>query len=41
MYAIAMIPFIPHLTGFVSQVWYADDACADGSRLSDVYQWWN
>ena len=40
MYAIAMIPLIRRLTGGITQVWYADDACACG-RLSDLRLWWD
>lgn len=40
MYTIAMITLICHLTGCVTQVWYADDVCACG-RLSDLCQWWD
>ena len=38
MYAIAMIPLIFRLTESITQVWYADDACACG-RLSDLRLW--
>ena len=37
MYAIAMIPLIRRLNNDVTQVWYADDACACG-RLSSLCQ---
>ena len=40
MYAIAMIPLIRRLTEGITQVWYADDACACG-RLSDLRLWWD
>ena len=38
MYAIAMLPLIHHLTDSVTQIWYADNACACG-RLSSLCQW--
>ena len=34
MYAIAMIPLIRRLNNDVTQVWYADDACACGRLAS-------
>ena len=37
MYAIAMIPLIRRLNNDVTQVWYADDACACG-RLASLHQ---
>ena len=40
MNAITMIPLIRHLTDSVTQVWYADDACAC-CRLSSLRQWWD
>ena len=40
MYAIAMIPLIRCLNNDVTQVWYADDACACG-RLSSLCQCWD
>ena len=42
MYAIAMIPLIRRLNNDVTQVWYADDACACG-RLASLRQldWWD
>ena len=40
MYAIAMIPLIRRLNNDVTQVWYADDACACG-RLVSLRQWWD
>ena len=40
MYAIAMIPLICRLNNDVTQVWYADDACACG-RLASLRQWWD
>ena len=41
MYAIAIIPLICHLnndTNAVTQIWYADNACACG-RLASLRQW--
>ena len=40
MYAIAMIPLIRCLNYDVTQVCYADDACACG-RLYSLHQWWD
>ena len=41
MYVIAMIPLIcRHLNNDVTQVWYADDACACG-RLASLCQLWD
>ena len=40
MYTTVMILLIHHLTNSVTQVWYADDACACG-RLSSLCQWWD
>ena len=37
MYAIAMIPLICRLTDNVTQIWYADDACACG-QLSNLHR---
>ncbi len=39
MYALATIPLINQLPQTVTQVWYADDACAIGS-LTDLHAWW-
>ena len=40
LYTIAMISLIRHLNNDVTQVWYADDACACG-RLASLRQWWD
>ena len=40
MYALATIPLIDQLPRNVTQIWYADDACAIGS-VADLYAWWN
>ena len=40
MYALATIPLIDQLPHNVTQIWYADDACAIGS-VSDLHAWWN
>ena len=40
MYALATIPLIDQLPRNVTQIWYADDACAIGS-VADLHAWWN
>ena len=40
MYAIVMNPLIHRLTDNVTQIWYADDACACG-QLSNPRRWWD
>ena len=40
MYALATIPLIDQLPCNVTQIWYADDACAIGS-VADLHAWWN
>ena len=39
MYALATLPLIKRISGGVTQVWYADDACACGS-ISQLRNWW-
>ena len=38
-YALATIPLIDQLPRDVTQIWYADDACAIGS-LANIRAWW-
>ena len=38
MYALATLPLIKHILGGVTQVWYADDACAWNS-ISQLQNW--
>ena len=39
MYALATLPLSERLPSAVTQVWYADDACACGS-IAQLHQWW-
>ena len=39
MYALAILPLSERLPSAVTQVWYADDACACGS-IAQLRQWW-
>ena len=39
MYALATLPLSERLPSAVTQVWYADDACACGS-IAQLRQWW-
>ena len=39
MYALATLPLSERLPNAVTQVWYADDACACGS-IAQLRQWW-
>ena len=39
MYALATLPFIDHLPKILTQVWYADDACACGS-VTGLHKWY-
>jgi len=39
MYALATLPLIGRLPSDVSQVWYADDACA-GGNVTQLRLWW-
>ena len=40
MYALATLPLIEQLPQDVTQVWYADDACATG-KLTSLCRWWD
>jgi len=41
MCALGVMPLIQKLnTHSITQIWYADDACACGS-LQDLCQWWD
>ena len=40
MYALATLPLIDQLPQDVTQVWYADDACATG-KLTSLCSWWD
>ena len=40
MYALATIPLIKNLNDNITQIWYADDACATG-KIARLRRWWN
>ena len=40
MYALGVLPLINQLDYLAQQVWYADDASAEG-RLTQVREWWD
>ena len=40
MYALTTLPLSERLPSDVTQVWYADDACACGS-IAQLHRWWD
>ena len=40
MYAISLLLLVKRLSSFACQVWYADDAVAEGN-IVQLWQWWD